>query len=58
MSNDFDDIPETHLDDEDYEAFLEREFDADGQLRDGPPVTRFLLIAIVMLALLVFILFW
>lgn len=53
-----DDFPETHLDDEDYDDFLAREFDPDGRLRDGPPVTRFLIMAIVLLALTLFLLFW
>ena len=56
--DDFDDIPDTHLDDEAYAEFLAREFDGDGRLKDGPPVTRFLIMAIVLLALLMFILFW
>ena len=56
--DDFDDLPETHLDDEDYDDFLAREFDDDGGLRGDPPVTRFLILLIVLLALLIVILFW
>ena len=58
MTDDFDDLPETHLDDEDYEAFLARELDAEGNVRGDPPVTRFLVMIIVLLALLILILFW
>ena len=58
FDEDYDDVPETHLDDEDYDEFLAREFDEDGRLRDGPPVTRFLIMAIVLLALLMVLLFW
>ena len=56
--DDFDDLPETHLDDEDYDEFLAREFDQDGRLKDGPPVTKFLIGAIVMLVLLMLLLWW
>ena len=55
---DEDDVPDTHLDDDDYEDFLAREFDDEGHVKDGPPVTRFLLMAIALLALLMFLLFW
>lgn len=52
-----DEYPDTHLDDDAYDEFLQREFDADGRLKDGPPVTRFLILAIVLLACLMLILF-
>ncbi len=58
MTDDFDDLPETHLDDEDYDEFLAREFDSEGHVRGDPPVTRFLVMLIVLLALLAVILFW
>ena len=44
------DLPETHLDDDDYEDFLQREFGADGSPRGRPPVG--LIIAVVIVALL------
>ncbi len=40
---DGDDLPSTHLDDDEYDEFLEREFDADGGLRGEPPVPRIIL---------------
>ena len=46
--DDFDDLPQTHLDDEAYEAFLERELDAQGNVRGTPPVTRILIVLIVL----------
>ena len=46
--DDFDDLPQTHLDDEAYEAFLKREMDADGNVRDTPPVTLILVVLIVL----------
>ena len=45
--DDFDDLPQTHLDDEAYEEFLERELDAQGNVRGTPPVTVILLVLIV-----------
>jgi len=47
----FDDFPETHLGDEEYEEFQRRNFDTQGRLRDGPPVTRILLVLIALLLL-------
>ncbi|MDA1194437.1 MAG: hypothetical protein O2894_04570 [Planctomycetota bacterium] len=55
--DDFDDFPETHLDDDEYAAYLEREFDADGGVRAGPPVARFILMLIVLLSLVILLLF-
>ena len=45
--DDFDDLPQTHLDDDAYDAFLKRELDADGNVRDTPPVTLILVVLIV-----------
>ena len=45
--DDFDDLPQTHLDDEAYEAFLKQELAADGSVRDTPPVTLILVVLIV-----------
>ena len=47
--DDFDDLPQTHLDDEAYEEFLMRELDGSGRLRGMPPVA----IVLVVLAILV-----
>ena len=46
--DDFDDLPETELDDDGYDRFLAREFDAAGRLRDGPPVVRWILLLLVL----------
>jgi hypothetical protein len=40
----FDDLPETSLDDEEYDRYVADEFDRSGRLRDGPPVGLILLI--------------
>jgi hypothetical protein len=53
---DFDDLPETHLDDEDYEAFLERELDAQGRPKGPAPVTTILIVVIVAVLALAFVL--
>jgi len=53
----FDDLPETELDEEEYEAFLEREFDGAGRLRPAPRVGWFLALAIVLLGMLALLLF-
>jgi len=45
----FDDLPQTHLDDEAYEEFLKRELDGSGRPRGVPPVA----IVIFVLAVLV-----
>lgn len=42
--DDFDDLPSTHLDDDEYEAFLDREMDGRGKLRGTPPVGWILLV--------------
>ncbi len=55
---DDDDYPSTHLDDDDYDEFLAREFDGEGRLRDGPPVTRLILGLIAVVLLLALLLFF
>jgi hypothetical protein len=54
---DFDDYPSTHLDDEDYDDYLAREFDEGGGLRDGPQVTKFIVLAIVALVVVILLVF-
>ena len=54
--DDFDDLPETHLDDEEYEEFLKREMDPGGRLREGPPVGWILLVLTVIVLGLAFVL--
>jgi len=54
---DAEDLPSTHLDDEAYDTFLAREFDREGRLQSGPPVTRILLGLIVLLALVALLVF-
>ncbi len=56
--DDFDDLPSTSLDDDAYDEFLAREFDADGHPRDERSITRFILLAIVVLAVAMVLLFW
>ena len=58
--SDFDDLPETHLDDEDYDAFIAREFDAGGRPRETSAqrvtwVIGFLIVLAVVLAIAVFL---
>ena len=53
----FDDFPDTHLDDEEYGEFLEREFDAEGNLKGEPRVAWAIGLAIVLLLALAFFLF-
>lgn len=43
------DLPEIELDDEDYEAFLAREFGADGKPRGEPKIGRLVIVLIVLL---------
>jgi len=45
----FDDFPVTHLEDEDYDEFLAREFDEEGRLRGEPRVAWAIGLAIVLL---------
>ena len=45
-----DDFPGTHLDDDDYDAFLAREFDGSGHAKGDPPIARY--VALVVLALI------
>ena len=52
----FDDLPETHLEDEDYDEFLAREFDSEGRLAGEPRVAWVIGLAIVLiLALALFL---
>jgi len=46
-----DDYPNTHLDDDEYEAFLASEFDGQGRVKGDPPIARY--VALVVLALIV-----
>lgn len=48
-------VPQTHLDDDDYELFLKREMDGQGRLRDGPPVGWILLVVIVVVLGIAFV---
>lgn len=52
MTVDPEDLPSTHLDDEEYDAFLQRELDAEGRVRGMPPVT-FILIVLILIVLAV-----
>ena len=54
--DDFDDLPETHLDDEDYDEFVARTFDTEGRLKGSPPVGW--IIAIIMALLLILAVLW
>lgn len=52
--DDFDDLPQTHLDDEAYEEFLQRELDGAGRPRGIPPVAVVILVlAVLVLAIAV-----
>ena len=46
--DDFDDLPQTHLDDEAYEEFLKRELDGTGRPRGVPPVAIILVVLVVL----------
>ena len=48
----FDDFPETYLEDEDYDEFLRKEFDAEGRVKGDPPVGWAIGLAIVLLGLI------
>jgi hypothetical protein len=52
----FDDFPDTHLDDDEYDEFLEREFDTEGNLRGEPRVAWAIGLAIVLLLALLLVL--
>jgi hypothetical protein len=39
----FDDIPATHMEPDEYEAFIASEIDSQGRVKDDPPVTAILL---------------
>ena len=47
--DDFDDLPQTHLDDEAYEEFLQREMDGAGRPRGVPPVAVVILVLVVII---------
>lgn len=49
----FDDFPVTHLEDDEYDEFLSKEFDADGRLRGEPRVRWAIGLAIVLLLVLI-----
>lgn len=53
----FDDFPETHLEDDDYEDFVAREFDPEGRLKGDPPIGWIIGLSIVLLAVLFVVLF-
>jgi len=50
--SDFDDYPETHLDDDEYDEFVASEFDDKGRLKGTPPVP--LIIGLIVVAILMF----
>jgi hypothetical protein len=52
---DGDDLPETHLADEDYDAYVSREFDPEGRVKDGPGVVPFLVFLILLVLALAFV---
>lgn len=45
------DLPSTHLDDEDYDAFVAREFDARGRVKGDPPIGRIVLVLLAVIAI-------
>jgi hypothetical protein len=47
-----DDYPDTQLDDDEYEAFLAREFDSQGRAKGDPPIGRYVAFAVVALIVL------
>lgn len=49
---DDDDFPSTHMEDDEYDAFVARELDSEGGLRGDPPVTRIIVGAVVLLVVL------
>jgi hypothetical protein len=56
-ADDGDDFPSTHLEDDDYDDFLAREFDREGGLRGELPVVRIILGIVVLLLVLAVYLF-
>ncbi len=55
--SDFDDYPETHLDDDEYDEFIASEFDDKGRLKGPPPVALIIgliVVAILMVAVVLF----
>jgi hypothetical protein len=53
--DDFDDLPERYLDDEAYDEFVSQEFDEEGRLKQGPPVTLILVVLIVVVLAIAFV---
>ncbi len=47
-----DDYPSTHLDDDEYDAFLASEFDAHGRAKGEPPIARYVALAVLALVVL------
>ena len=47
-----DDFPDTHLDDDEYDAFLAREFDAQGRAKGDPQIARYVALAVLALIIL------
>lgn len=56
-TDDFDDLPETHLDDEAYEEFVGRTFDTGGRVRGVPPVGVVIAVLIVLVLAVAVVLF-
>ena len=55
----FDDIPATHMEDDEYEQFVAGEIDSKGRVKGDPPVTAILLgltVAILIVCVLVYFL--
>lgn len=46
MSDDWDDLPETSLDDEAYDRYVKRTFGADGGVKGDPPVAVLIWVAL------------
>ncbi len=55
--DDFDDYPDTHFDDDEYDAFVASEFDDQGRLKGPPPVGLIigLIIAVILIVAVVFL---
>ncbi len=57
MSDDFDDFPETHLEDDDYDEFVKKNFGSGGGQKGDPPMGLWIgLICVVVLVFAVYIL--
>ena len=46
--DDADDYPQTHLDDDAYDEFLQKEFDSQGRLKGDPRVAAWIVVLIVL----------